>query len=508
MKINVPIGNILPFQESLRPALPTVVGNVDYMEFERELHRIDELLRLSGVEQLFVRMSMGQWEKESREAKKERSHKARLHYQKQSFAALRCTVLMSLLGEPYRGMSRRLAECALFRWFCRLEELETVRVPAKSTLQEYAHWLPVELMSMVIQTLSAAAMEVHPAGVSALNLANAIELEWVWMDTTCVKANIHFPVDWVLLRDAIRTLMKAMMLIRRHGLKHRMSEPALFLKKINRLCIQMTHNRRAADSRKQRKRTLRQMKELVGCVAAHARRYRSLLDQQWECTDWTRKQAEQVLRRIDGVMTLLPRAKKQAHERIIGGRQVDNAEKILSLYERELHVIVRGKADAEVEFGNELLLAEQKDGLIVDWAFYQQEAPADCRMLPESLQRMENAWGWAKVRGLGADRGFESASNLKLLNNKRIFNAICPKDPAVLRQRMKEPQFATMQKRRSQTEGRIAIFKNAFLGRPLRSKGFARRHTAIVWNILAHNLWLLARLPTAEEEEVPIRKAA
>jgi hypothetical protein len=38
----------------------------------------------------------------------------------------------------------------------------------------------------------------------------------------------------------------------------------------------------------------------------------------------------------------MPAAIHQAHERIIGGRKVANAEKVLSLYERDLHVIVRG----------------------------------------------------------------------------------------------------------------------------------------------------------------------
>ncbi len=49
---------------------------------------------------------------------------------------------------------------------------------------------------------------------------------------------------------------------------------------------------------------------------------------------------------------------KQALERIIGERPVANADKILSLYESDLHVIVRCKAGADVEFGNTLFLAE------------------------------------------------------------------------------------------------------------------------------------------------------
>jgi hypothetical protein len=54
----------------------------------------------------------------------------------------------------------------------------------------------------------------------------------------------------------------------------------------------------------------------------------------------------------------LPKVIEQAHERIIGGRQVKNKDKILSAHEPDIDVIVRGKAGAQVEFGNELFLAE------------------------------------------------------------------------------------------------------------------------------------------------------
>ena len=54
----------------------------------------------------------------------------------------------------------------------------------------------------------------------------------------------------------------------------------------------------------------------------------------------------------------------------IGGRQVDNAEKILSLYEPDIHVLVRGKAGAEVEFGNTVLLGENQQGIILDYQIW------------------------------------------------------------------------------------------------------------------------------------------
>lgn len=488
MKNPSPAAVILPFQPTLCPALPVVLGNGDYRDFEVQLRRIDQLLLASGVEKSFVEQCLARFDSQFPAAKT----KGRARHQQHSYRALRCNVLRGLLGEDYRGMSRRLAECPLFRWFCGLEELAAVRVPGKSTLQDYAHWLPAETLRPLIEQLIRAAQQ--PTGATTLELARGIELETVWLDTTCLKTHIHFPVDWVLLGDAVRTLMKATRLIRAHGLKQRMAAPEDFLKAMNRLSLQMTHARRAKDSKKQRKKILRLMKQQVKVVAGHARRHRELLDQEWAQTDWTRPQAEQVLRRMDRVLALLPQAQKQAHERIIGGRRVDNADKVLSLYETDTRVIVRGKAGGEVEFGNTLMLAEQRDGVIVDWQLHRDSAPADARQLAESLQRMEKAYGAGVIRALGTDRGFSSAANRTLLESKGIYDGICPKNPARLKERLSEEQFVEMQRRRSQTEGRIAIFKNGFLGRPLRAKGFAHREMAVSWQVLTHNLWVLARL--------------
>jgi len=488
MKNPSPAAAILPFQPTLCPALPVILGNVDYQDFEFQLHRLDQLLIASGVEKSFVVQSLAYFDRQFPAA----TPKSRARHQRHSYRALRCNVLRGLLGEDYRGMSRRLAECPLFRWFCGLEELAAVRVPGKSTLQDYAHWLPVETLRPIIEQLILAAHQ--PTGPAALALVHSLELDAVWLDTTCLKTNIHFPVDWVLLGDAVRTLMKATRLIRAHGLKQRMAAPEDFLKAMNRLSLQMTHARRARDSQKQRKKILRLMKQQVKVVAGHARRHRALLDQEWQQTDWTRPQAEQVLRRMDGVLVLLPQAQKQAHERIIGERRVANADKVLSLYETDTQVIVRGKAGGEVEFGNTLFLAEQQNGVIVDWQLHRDSAPADARQLAASVARLETAYGLGTIRALGADRGFCSAANQTLLQAKGIYDGICPKHPARLKERMAEERFVQLQRRRSQTEGRIAIFKNGFLGRPLRAKGFEHREMAVAWQVLTHNLWVLARL--------------
>jgi hypothetical protein len=109
------------------------------------------------------------------------------------------------------------------------------------------------------------------------------------------------------------------------------AEPEEFLKRMNRLCMKMTHARRKKDARRVRKAVLREMKKLSKIIAAHAGRPRERLEQRWQETDLKEGEARQILERIGSVLAQLPAAMRQAHERIIGERQVKNDEKILNV---------------------------------------------------------------------------------------------------------------------------------------------------------------------------------
>jgi|TARA_Y100000310_G_C20533220_1_gene739558 hypothetical protein len=245
------------------------------------------------------------------------------------------------------------------------------------------------------------------------------------------------------------------------------------------------------------------MKKLAQTLRKHGEGYRILLAEKWEETEWSEAQTQLVLDRIDNVLDKLPEAIHPAHERIIGERRVANEDKILSLYEEDVHVVVRGKAGAEVEFGNGLYLAEQENGLIIDWKLFKDQPPADTKLVKESLERMEEAYGG--IEAFCSDRGFDAAANVRLLQEHEVYNAICPRNPLRLAQRKEEPRFIRLQSRRAQTEARIGIFKNAYLGSPLCSKGFEHKENTVVWCVLTHNLWVLARMALAEERQ---RKAA
>jgi hypothetical protein len=499
---------IIPFQPPLRPALPTVEGNVDYLKFRDELSRIDEILR-SGPEETFVLTATEHWLAQSPGPSEAISASLLARYQTHSRRALRCNLARTYLRESYRDFAAHLGDSPLLQRFCLLDEIDVIKVPAKSSLQRYAEWVDHEAIQQTVEEVLRQAHH-HP---QKLQLEQAVDLEACFLDTTCLQANIHYPVDWVLMRDATRTLTKAVDLIRQQGLRHRMEEPALFRKHMNQLCIQMTHSPKKTEGQKHRKKMLRKMNKLVGTVANHARRYRKLLDEQWDNTQWTRPQAEQVLRRLDNVLEQLPAARQQAWQRIIDEEPVANEDKILSLYESAIRVVVRHKAGAEVEFGNTLLLGESRQGLIMHWELFEESAPADARLVRGALEKTEQNLQ-LQIKEAGADRGFDSASVQKWLAEQDIYNGICPRDPHQLKERLRSWKFVKLQRRRSQTEGRISIIIHNFLDAPIRSKGFAHRQLAVDWGVLTHNLWVLARLPKREARTkkkpraVPCRQAA
>ena len=502
---------IVSYQEELSPALPTVVGNVDYQEFRSTLLRIDEILRRSGAERQFIDERIEAY----RQAARERGREAEAvspgelsEVARQASQALRCNITRQLLGESARGLSTRLADSPLLQSFCGIARLDVIQVPSKSTVDRYGKLVDEQAVRRVIDQVSRAAAQPARRGLHPLGLEKPLDLEAYFLDTTCVQANIHFPTDWVLLRDAARTLIKAIRVIRKHGLKHRMPKPEALIREMNRLSIQMTQTGRSKpDSKRERKRVLRQIKELMKPIRRHASRYRNLLAERWADTDLSWRRACVVLERMDRVLELLPQATWQAHERIIAGRKVANAQKLLSLYEPDLHVIVRGKASVAVEFGNTLLLGETREGVIVDWNLFQEQVAGDAVLVKDSVERFSQLFG-RNPGALGADRGFDSNGNREWLDQEKIYNAICPRSPRRQALRITDERFVKLQRRRAQTEARVAIFKNGFLGRPMRSKGFRNRERDTGWAVLAHNLWVIARLPRAEARRAEWKQAA
>ncbi|MCP4342861.1 MAG: hypothetical protein GY799_29260 [Desulfobulbaceae bacterium] len=492
------MATILPIQSVFDKDIPEESGNGEYRQERELLIMIDTLITQSNLEDPVITHFL-----EAASAKKKQADKSETltnteHDNACSHAvmALRMAILRKRLRLSLRKFSLALSHSDLYKWFCGINRFGLPQVPGKSMVGELENSMTPELLEEVEQKLFQALQQ---EGSQLLH--DPLDFSQSYFDCTCISANIHYPVDWLLLRDATRTLMKATARIRELDLCHRMPcEPAGFITKMNVLSMEMTFAKRKKGAKKLRKGVLRKMKKLMKRVAKHAMSHLKLLEEKWETVEISRSQTEQIIKQIKNIKDQLDNVVKNAHERIIGERQVANKDKILSLYEKDVNMTVRKKVGAEVEFGNTLYLAEQIDGMIMDWKFYREQAPADTKMLKESHKRIKNRVG-VKVQLMAGDRGFDSEANQKHMESNDIFNAVCPRNPILLAQRLQEDKFREAQNRRSQTEARIAILSHCFCGATMKQKGFDHRHIHMGMSILSHNLWVLGRLKIKQEKE-------
>jgi hypothetical protein len=98
------------------------------------------------------------------------------------------------------------------------------------------------------------------------------------------------------------------------------------------------------------------------------------------------------------------------------------------------------------------------------------------------------------VESITTDRGFSSEGIRQKLRDGDTVDNILPRSPRLMAEALKDDAFRAAQERRAQTEGRIGILKNVFIGDTLSGKGYDHQRIEVAWSILTHNLWVLARL--------------
>lgn len=479
----------------------------NYLAYRRELEGIDEILHRSGLDHFILDEVLKERRQQAENDKD--FHRGLDHFIKHTRSAWRIGILRAHKGcASVRDLEITLADSPLEQWFCFLENFDQILAPGKSTIDRAKNHFSAEVLdkafAMLLQKAASAPNHYDPVIEQAVNLLGfefPVDLLSVWYDATCHCPDIHFPVDWVQLGDCCRTLLKATSCIRKHGIKNRMPQggPDKLLRQLNQLIIDLGNARRRKDSKTQRKKIVREMKHFAQRMARHARTHRKLLQEHRASkTDLSPGQAAQIIGRIDHVLALLPQAIKQTHERIIGERRVPNKEKILSIYETSTKVLVRGKSGAEVEYGNPLLLGENRDGLIVHWELFEDNC-SDSKLLEKALPATEKIIG-AKLERIVTDRGFSDEKFQEKLTEEypQLTDHICPRSPTKLAEKKQDPEFRKSQTRRAQTEARVAIITNNYQrGRSL-SKGLESQRQELRWVMLAHNLRILSRKLLAE----------
>jgi protein-tyrosine-phosphatase len=496
----------IAYQPELVQSLPEICNLKDYTEYRNLLERMDEIIKIGGLDLNFALQYLVDLEaKRKKNGKKKLKPKQRRKAIAQAIQAFRCMMIKILTGKSYRDLSITLADSMLLQHFCQISRIDNeLQVPSKSQLQRYNQLFPESMIRKQIVELN------HQVTENSIKfkLQDPFTAQDVFIDSTCMKAKIHFPVDWLLLKDCSLTIIQAIIVLRNHGLRCRIKSPKKFISEINALCMSMTSaSKKRQGGKKEQKKILRKLRDLSKIIMKHGERYTALLQTHREAkTDLSEMQADCILERISKMQAFLPIAIEQASSRILKGTLLKNCDKLLTVYHSDVNVIKRGKAGGQVEFGNSLFLAEQKDGIILDWKLYKTDVK-DPQATKESIVRMTDELEY-EIASLTGDRGCQSKTNDKLLKQKNIYSGLCPRNPHEFIEKMKDDKFSKLQKRRAQTEGRIGIFKNVILDGSLYEKDFSGKESKIAWAVLIHNIWCMARLPLALPDKQELDNAA
>lgn len=483
----------IAYQQRLVNPLPEVSNNKDYTIYRMTLERMDEILTKSGADLDYAAAYL---ELKQQQSAKEFSGRRKARITEEGVIIFRCNLAQIMTGYSVRELSINLVDSLLLQRFCRLSALDGVILsPSKTTLNRWIRSVSKMQVDSIIQNLLKAASSPD----NLLELKDRLDFDDIFVDSTCMKAGIHFPVDWVLLKDCAYTILQAILVIRKHGLHYRIKSPKQLMSELNAFCMSMSSATKKRGNAKKTKKVFRQFRKMVNNIKEHGERYATLLTVSGlEKTDLSKNEIAYILSRLNKMIALIPAAIKQASSRILKGEYYKNEDKILSAYHSDINVIKRGKAGGIVEFGNTLFIAEQNDGLIVDWALYRRNIK-DPQATHESIKRMTEDFE-LDIKTFTSDRGCQSKRNDKLLEKKDIYSGLCPRNPHEYNEKLKDKKFKRLQKRRSQTEGRIGILKNTILNGSLYEREFEGKDLKISWAILYHNLWVLARLPKVEKQ--------
>ncbi len=172
-----------------------------------------------------------------------------------------------------------------------------------------------------------------------------------------MQTTIHHPTDSGLLVDSVRVLSR---LVKRakplvaeqlqnvgSACRSRLRSARQAAQRLHRLL-----RRKSEEKIEQQKAHYRKLIETAEQMVRQTERVVHVLEQQTETA------SKQLHEQAERVVPLIKRVIAQTRSRVLEGKKVASADKVLSLFEPHTRAIPRHKGGAEVEFGRHVILDE------------------------------------------------------------------------------------------------------------------------------------------------------
>ena len=396
---------------------------------------------------------------------------------------LRILLCQVIEGESLRGIVVRIDDSHFLRGFTGIHDGPMMDY---STLCRLKNAIQEETWKKINLALGRSAVE-----------KGQITGEELRVDTTAFESNIHYPTDSSLLWDIYRVLSEAIKKVREID-PEVVGKRRLNPKKAKRLHLWITRKagKKSADGPAMKKRYSALIERVEGVLALALEVAQGLgvgLERnRYSFEDGI--EAEYLLDRLNHFCELGAHVVDQARRRVFGEEKVPAEEKVLSIFEPHVELLIRGKAGKPVEFGHMVLFQQTGEKFITDYETFEKK-PVEHQLIEPVLKSHRKLFGH-DPRVLTADKGFyQSMDQIARLEEKIETVSIAKKGSRTKEERAREHSidFKIAQRFRAGIEGTISFLKRVLRMFRCFNKGWEHFQATVGAIVLAHNLLVLAR---------------
>jgi IS5 family transposase len=382
----------------------------------------------------------------------------------------------------YESLCAEVSDSITWRRFC--------RIPIDSKVPH-----PTTLMKLTTRCGDGAVAGLNEALLAKAAGNKLLRTARVRADTTVIAANVAYPTDSGLLAKAVGKLVRTARRVqaaggaagttvtdRRRAAARRVRQIAAKLRTRGKLSRE--------ESTRAICRVTGELADLAENAAAQAaavlRNGRRALPKAL-----SGRVRGRLRRALDELATAAERTRKivaQTRTRL-AGQVPEGATRLVSLHDPDARPIRKGRIDKPVEFGYKAQVADNDDGIILDYSVEYGAAP-DGPLLAPAVERITRR-ARRTPRAVTADRGYGYPAVERDLQALGVRSIVIPRQATTSPARKateRQRGFRRLVKWRTGSEGRISYLKRGYGWDRTRLDG---RHGAAIWcghGVFAHNL--------------------
>lgn len=201
-------------------------------------------------------------------------------------------------------------------------------------------------------------------------------------------------------------------------------------------------------------------------------------------SDFTPNDMEKIIK-LEKNMSIV---RNNAYRFQIEGQEVENKDKIFSIYEEHTDIIVKGLRD--IVFGHKVNLATGKSNLIL-FCSIEEGNPSDKNLFEEPILKIKDYYGVEKFSGCATDGGYATIKNMNFAKG-HVTNIVFTKIVGSLQNIVENLEIEErLKKWRAGIEGNISNLKRKFNLKRVTWKGKALFDAKVLWSVIGYNIRVL-----------------